>query len=131
MKVLLDTNVLVYDTVEDSPFHEKAKEIVDTNEPYVSKLVIHEFIWVMLKLNLDPNIIGAKVKEYTELCKLAEESAKVYIKALRELKARKLSTKRINDLIILFTAKENGLALATFDGRLSKLAEALGVSVVR
>ena len=130
-RVLLDTNVLVYDTVEDSPFHERAAEIVDSSEPYVSKLVVHEFVWVMLKLGLDPELVGAKVKEYLELCNLAEESKKVYLKALRELKARGLSHKRVNDLIILFTAKENDLALATFDERLAKLARSLGVSVVR
>lgn len=50
MKVQLDTNVLVYDTVEDGDYHGEAARIIDeARETYVPSIVIQEYIWVMLK----------------------------------------------------------------------------------
>ncbi|UXD21769.1 twitching motility protein PilT [Ignicoccus pacificus DSM 13166] len=132
MRVLLDTNVLIYDSVEDSPFHEEASRIVDENEIALSDLIIHEFIWVMLKLGAPPLFIREKLKEYLQELNtlLIHGSLSVYSKALKYLETEGISYKRVNDLIIVFTAKEYDLKLATFDKRLASLARRMGIEVL-
>ena len=43
MTVLVDTNVLVYDTIENSPHHDIASELIDESEdPIINSLSIVE-----------------------------------------------------------------------------------------
>ncbi|MEM1947114.1 MAG: PIN domain-containing protein [Candidatus Caldarchaeum sp.] len=45
MRLLPDTNVLVYDTVEDSMHHDKAVKIIDAaGELAIPPIVIHEYV---------------------------------------------------------------------------------------
>ncbi|MCS6768851.1 MAG: PIN domain-containing protein, partial [Candidatus Caldarchaeum sp.] len=61
MKLLPDTNVLVYDTFEDSSRHHEAVKIIDdAQEMAIPAIIIHEFIWVMLKYSVQPSTITAK-----------------------------------------------------------------------
>ncbi len=67
MRLLLDTNILVYDTIEDSEHHYDVVKIIDTaDEIFIPTIVIHEYIWVMLKLPVDIKIILIKIHEYLE-----------------------------------------------------------------
>jgi len=44
MKAVIDTNILIYDLVEDSEFHKEAGELLDSLEEWlIPSLVIHEF----------------------------------------------------------------------------------------
>ncbi|MGB9806455.1 MAG: PIN domain-containing protein [Thermoproteota archaeon] len=127
MELVLDTNVLVYDTLEDSENHEKAKRIIDEAEIFcIPSVVAHEFVWVLLKkLNLDAEFIRKKVSEYLvedPRAKYTLESPQVIGRALRKLSEDKKSPTLANDYIILETATDLGLALATFDEELKRIA---------
>jgi len=46
MKLLLDTNVLIYDTVEDSEYHDIATEIIDKAiQIFMPSIIVHEYIY--------------------------------------------------------------------------------------
>lgn len=90
---------------------------------YISSIVVHEFIWVMLKLIQVPiNFNLLKVREYLEdpRTRYILEPEKVLIEALKMLEEDKENVKEINDYIILSTAIYHNLALATFDKKLKE-----------
>ena len=133
MKLLVDTNVLVYDTVEDSRHHELAKKIIDSaKELWLPSIVIHEYIWVMLKLGVHPEFLTMKLQEYLEDRRTVyiAEDPKVLYNALKFLKEKRANIKEINDFIILFFANHYNLTLATFDRKLKENALSIGVSVI-
>lgn len=134
MKLLLDTNVLIYDTVEDSEYHAIASEIIDkATQIYIPSIVIHEYIWVMLKLLQVPlNIVEIKLHEYLDDPRTVYilESVDILTNALKMLAEDKQSVREVNDYIILSTVQKYGLILATFDEKLRKIAISRNMKVV-
>jgi predicted nucleic acid-binding protein len=134
MKLLLDTNVLIYDTIEDSEYHNIASEIIDRAvQIFIPSTVIHEYLWIMLKLLQIPlNIIEVKLRDYLEDPKTVYilEDADILINALNMLIEDKQDVKEINNYIILSTARKYNLILATFDKRLKKIAINRDVKVI-
>jgi len=134
MRLLPDTNVLIYDTVEDSEHHNRAaKPIDEAGEILIPSTVVHEYIWVMLKVvQATPNFAALKVLEYLEDPRAAYvcESIEVLTKALEMLEAAGENAKEINDYVILATALHHNLTLATFDERLKRRALDRGLEVV-
>ncbi|MEM0079998.1 MAG: PIN domain-containing protein [Nitrososphaerota archaeon] len=133
MRLLPDTNVLVYDTIEDSRHHKEAAKIIDSaGEIFMPPIVIHEYIWVMLKLSISPTVISAKIHEYLEDVRTRplHESIKVMDDALRMLEEEKAPAKDINDYIILSLTLNNNLTLATFDKELKTIALRKGAAVI-
>jgi len=133
MKLLVDTNILVYDTVEDSKHHELASNIVDSaKELWIPSIVIHEYIWVMLKLGVSAKFLALKILEYLRDPRIvySAENPEILSNALKYLEEKQVSTKEINDLIILMIAKHYNLTLATFDRKLKRTALSLGVNVI-
>uniref|UniRef100_A0A7J2U193 Type II toxin-antitoxin system VapC family toxin n=1 Tax=Ignisphaera aggregans TaxID=334771 RepID=A0A7J2U193_9CREN len=134
MKLLPDTNILIYDTVEDSEYHSIASEIIDKAiQIFTPSIVIHEYLWVMLRLLQAPlNIIEIKLREYLEDPRTVYilESIDVLVNALKMLTEDKQDVKEINDYIILSTAQKYNLMLATFDKKLRKIAINRNLKVV-
>jgi predicted nucleic acid-binding protein len=134
VKLLPDTNVLIYDTVEDSEYHSTASEIIDRAvQIFIPSIVIHEYLWVMLRLVRAPlNIIEVKLRDYLEDPRTVYmlESVDVLVNALNMLTEDKQDVKEINDYIILSTARKHNLVLATFDKKLRKAAINRNVKVI-
>ncbi len=133
MKLLPDTNVLVYDTVEDSERHIDASKILDgAEELFLAPIVMHEFVWVLLKFSVDPGTVSVKVEEYLgdPRARYIQESMGTIMGALKLLKENRLPASDINDLMILTLVTESKLALATFDNKLATLAKRKGVTVI-
>jgi len=133
MKLLADTNVLVYDTVEDSKHHELASNIIDSaKELWLPSIVIHEYVWVMLKLGVSAEFLALKVLEYLRDPRTVylAENPEILSNALKYLKEKQASTREINDLIILMFAKHYNLTLATFDKILKRTALSIGINVI-
>lgn len=133
MKPLLpDTNVLVYETIEDSPNHEEASKIIDSAGTIIlPSLVLHEYLWVMIrKLQVPLDFMVRKVDEYLSdrRVKYVTEPPQAVLDALEFL--RDSSAYNLNDFLILSTAKRYGAVLATFDTVLGRVARSLGVEVV-
>ncbi len=134
MRLLVDTNVLIYDTVEDSEYHDRAKEIIDeADEIAIPSIVVYEYIWAMYKLaRVAPEFISLKIEEYFEDPRIVflPEQLRLIHSALRMLKEDNAGLREINDYIILATALHYNLALATFDKKLIKRALKRGVKVL-
>ena len=66
MKRLIDTNVLIDETLEDSDRHEEACKLVDSSQrALLLRTVLLEYIWVMLKkVDAPPEFVMRKVEEY-------------------------------------------------------------------
>ena len=132
--LLPDTNVLVYETVEDSPHHEEAVDIIDSAAKIIlPSIVVHEYIWIMVKkLGVSPSFVTRKLQEYLEdpRTRYLTEPPPALYQALGLLEEHTASPREVNDYIILTTAMYHGTILATFDEKLRKLAQKLGVETI-
>jgi predicted nucleic acid-binding protein len=62
---VVDTNVLVYDTFEDSLYHEAAARLLDSLDRWLIPLiVVYEYVWVLKGLNVEPAHVREKLLEY-------------------------------------------------------------------
>ena len=133
-RLLPDTNVLVYETVEDSVRHSDAVKLLDSaREIILPAIVVHEYVWVMTrKLGVDPIIVAAKLKEYMEdpRTKYTAEPIHALVSALKMLAEIQASHKEVNDFIIIATAKHYNAVIASFDAKLKIYASRLGVETI-
>ncbi len=133
MKAVLDTNVLVYDTFEDSVYHEQAKELMDNLDRWIiPAIVIHEYVWVLKSLNVEPENVRDKVEEYIshQKTRIVSDNHKDILFALKILVEENLSISRYNDKVILSIALRENLSLASFDKKLRSQAKSIGVDVI-
>ncbi len=133
-RLLPDTNVLVYETVEDSPHHSEAVELIDSaDEIVLPAIVVHEYVWVMVKkLGVKPSLVAEKLREYLEdpRTMYVAEPPTVLYQALRLIEEHDTSPRELNDYIILSTATHYDAILASFDEKLKKIAEKIGVATL-
>lgn len=133
MKVLVDTNVLIYETFEDSERHAEATDIVYTNEVYIPTIVLHEYIWLLLRhFSISYAQVAAKLEQL-----LSEKNIHVICENLSDLAAGirmaaedGAKPSNINDYIILASAFNRGLALATYDRELRRAGARRAVTVL-
>ncbi|WP_338602965.1 PIN domain-containing protein [Sulfolobus tengchongensis] len=131
MKAVIDTNVLIFDYVENSEFHKEAEELLDYLEGWViPAIVIHEFIWFLKRENLDSHIDDVKAYIRNEKSEIVGETPEIILDAISILQQRKLSLSHYNDLIILSHAVKNNLPLATFDEGLKSECKRLKVKTL-
>jgi predicted nucleic acid-binding protein len=129
-EAVVDTNVLVYDTLEDSVFHEKAASILDAlGKSLLPSVVIEEFLLVLEQLRVDWELVGRKLEEilsWGELVPVVREDFEFSLSMVRE---EKISFRRFNDKLILSVAMRRKLPLLTFDAELRKEGMRHGVRV--
>ena len=128
MKAVVDTNVLVFDTFEDSEFHGKATSGLDSLDGwYLPEMVFHELVWFFRSQKIPPARAGAKVQEYltNEKASFLPSTADDVVHAATRMKAYS----EYNDLLILSAAKRLGVPFFTFDEGLAKLARRSGVEL--
>ena len=133
MRLLPDTNVLVYETVEDSARHLEACRLLDgARHVLLPSIVLHEYAWVMLKLGADPEFVSAKVEEYLRDPRMRyfAEPSTAYREASRMLIEDGAISREFNDYLILAVARMEEAVLATYDRRLKKAASKRGVRVL-
>jgi len=121
MRAVIDTNVLVYDTFEDSVYHKKAKEILDKlDEWFIPTIVMHEYIWLLKSLNIKIEDIAEKVEEYlyNEKAKLINERREDIFNAVNIIYNEGRKVAKYNDKVILSIAMNLKASIATFDKKL-------------
>ena len=133
MEAIIDTNILVYETIEDSMYHKEVVEkLKDLESLYIPTNILIEFILVMKKLKLENQIIMRKILEILEdpsitLINIAKmdfkESLRIIIRENRDMK-------EINDKIILALAKRKNLPIYTYDRWLKQQARKYRVKVL-
>lgn len=128
MSAVIDTNVLVFDTFEDSEFHAEASKGLDSIEKWhLPDIVFHELMWFFKSEDYELSRARFKVEEY-----LTHEKSVFSQCTTDDIRfASKVSNySDYNDFVILSTAKRLQLPLFTFDGELRKKAVRHGVKTV-
>ena len=129
MSAVVDTNVLIFDTFEDSELHTEAKRSLDSLERWVlPSIVFHEYVWFMRGEKLDLPFTREKVVEYLTHTKAGSVPLQVddilfSIRAIEE-------HRDYNDFLILSVAKRMGHVLLTFDEKLKRHANRHGVETI-
>jgi len=129
---VIDTNILVYDTFEDSVFHEHAAALLDGLEEWViPEIAVYEYVWLLRELGVAASDVEDKLKDYllSPKAKLVG-GGEVILAALSLIKREGVSLSRFNDKVILLLSKRFALPLATFDKRLRGQAKRVGVRVL-
>jgi predicted nucleic acid-binding protein len=127
MSAVVDTNVLVFDTFEDSDSHLEAVEALDALEEWVIPgIVFHEYVWFMKDQGVGVAETRTKVNEYLMDAKTRFRPIDADDAAFAVDNARKLG--EYNDLLIVSSAKRLGTPLLTFDKGLVRRAREFGVT---
>lgn len=126
--VVIDTNVLIFDTFEDSELHEAATRGLDSAEKWcIPGMAFHEFLWFFKGRDLKLTDAKAKVEEY-----LTNEKS-VFAPCTPddiEFAVGRMKTYRdYNDLLILSVAERMKLPLFSYDENLEKKAVRYGVAL--
>lgn len=125
---ILDTNVLIYDTFEDTVYHKEARSLLDSLlEWNVPSVVIIEFVAFLNKLHLKREDILNKLDELINDPKfnLIEVEKEDLLAALKIVEGEQLSPLRLNDKIILSVSSRRKENLQTFDKKLKREFENL------
>ena len=131
-EAVINTNVLVYDTFEDSIYHEAAASLLDHLDRWLVPLVVvYEYVWVLKGLNVSPADAREKLLEYLleERCTIVKEGVDEIRWAISTIVEEGLSLSRFNDKVLLSVAMRRNAPLATFDVRLRRQAAKLGLRV--
>ncbi len=122
MEAVIDTNVLIYEFIEDSEYHNKAKNILDTiDNIIIPEIVINEFVYVSSKLGVPFNIVKNKVLEiYNSYQIEVIEIQNDYIINIINNSINVYEFKNFNDVIISYISRIKNIPLFTFDNNLKK-----------
>jgi hypothetical protein len=129
VEAVIDTNVLVYATVEDSVHHKEVTgRLEELAKVYIPTNVMIEYILVLKKLGVDEEFIINKVMEILsdEKTRLTGITKKDFEEALRMIEKEKVDVNRINDKVILSIARRNDLPLYTYDRQLRQQESMFG-----
>ena len=132
MHGVIDTNVLIYDTFEDTEFHKRAEEVLESLDRwYVPAIVAQEYVWFFKNNGFSAGEALEALGGYAEDPRFRglSEDPGIIESALNFVVAEGLSLSRFNDAVILLHALERG-TLVTFDAKLRKLAKRKGVNVL-
>ncbi len=132
MHGIIDTNVLIYDTFEDTEFHKRAEEVLESLDRwYVPAIVTQEYVWFFKNNGFSAKEALEALRGYTEDPRFRglSEDPQLIESALNLVVEEKLSLSRFNDAVILLHALEKG-TLVTFDVKLRNLAKRKGVAVL-
>ncbi|MEM0335984.1 MAG: PIN domain-containing protein [Thermofilum sp.] len=124
--LVLDTNVLVYASVEDSEFHEESLKLLNEKDSAIPQIVVYEYVRVIAELTRDPLFVLVKIRELAEYNILCEPPHVVQ-RGLELWAKHSASIRELNDHVILALALTLNAEIATYDRKLRKLAEELGV----
>jgi len=133
VRAVIDTNVLIYDCVEDSIYHSEASDILDSLKFwYIPIIVLFEFVWFFRAEGLSIHEIYDLIIQYLEdpRCRVISIRTDIFVEALSIIRDEKLSLARINDKTIVLTAKNLKIPIATFDEKLRKQASKIGIEVL-
>ncbi|MGC8506487.1 MAG: PIN domain-containing protein [Thermoplasmata archaeon] len=133
MTVLVDTNVLIYDAIENSPHHNTASGFIDKSEdPIINSLSIVELGFVLPRYGIDNESVQRKINEllHSEYFTVSWLSGKIMEKASVFMVENKLSFRDFNDWIIAYDAYSKNVPLVTFDKILRNKCKKLGIQVI-
>jgi predicted nucleic acid-binding protein len=118
--LFIDTNVLVYASVPESPFHNAAREAIFEREQagvelWVSRQVLREYIAVLTRPQsfsspVSPDIVTSAVRQFQQRFLVAEESASVTDRLLALVESIAVGGRQVHDANIVATMQAHGIA---------------------
>jgi len=123
VEAVIDTNVLVYDTMEDSSFHEDVRDKLYRLEKWiVPSVVLEEFALVLMQLKVKESFIRDKILEIllNEKTEIATLSKQHFIDSIDIISREKVSVNRLNDKLIVSVAKAKKSPIFTYDKEIKK-----------
>ncbi|NJE10170.1 PIN domain-containing protein [Thermococcus sp. MAR1] len=132
MHGVIDTNVFIYDTFEDSEFHIEAEKVLESLDTwYIPPIVLQEFVWFFKNNGFSVDETWEVLRGYLDDPRFRglKDNPEIVRRAIELLTAEKLSLSRFNDAMILVHAIEKGV-LITFDSKFRKLGRKRGVKVL-
>ena len=133
MTILVDTNVLVYDAIENSPHHDNASNLIDkSDDPLINSLSIIELGFVLPRYGLDNESVRMKLEEllHSDYFTVSWLSSGMLEGTSTFIAENGLTFRDFNDWIIAFDAHSRNIPIVTFDKTLSKKCKNLGVKVI-
>ncbi|MCL5783691.1 MAG: PIN domain-containing protein [Candidatus Thermoplasmatota archaeon] len=133
MKTLVDTNVLVYDAIENSPHHDRASDIINKSEdPLINSLSIVELGFVLPRYGIDNDSVLMKLEEllHSDYFTVSWLTGKMLEGVFAFMAENGLSFRDFNDWIIAYDAHSRNIPLVTFDKTLSKKCKKIGIEVI-
>jgi len=128
VSAVLDTNILIFDTFEDSALHEEAHSKLDSLERwFIPSIVFHEYVWFMKAEKIELSFTKRKLAEYLMSAKTVYstiESADILF-ASQEIG----DYREYNDLLILSVSKRLSQPLLTYDKSLQETCERFEVKL--
>ena len=118
VEAVIDTNVLVYDTMEDSSYHEDVRDKLYRLEKWVvPSVVLEEFALVLMQLKVKESFIRDKILEIllNEKTEVASLSKQHFIDSIDIISREKVSVNRLNDKLIVSVAKAKKSPIFTYD----------------
>jgi len=123
VEAIIDTNVLVYDTIEDSVFHDDVRNKLSRLKRWViPTVVLEEFALVLIQLKVEEKFIKEKFSEIlssekTEVASILKEH---FLDSTNIISKEKTSFRRLNDKLIVSVAKTRKLPIFTYDGEIKR-----------
>jgi len=133
MQSVIDTNVLIFDAVEDSIYHNQAEGLLERLKTWlIPTIVLLEFIYVLSKHGIKANIIKELLLQYIEdpRARIIVVNANHILSGLDIIISEDKSLTHINDKAILQTAIKLKAPISTFDRKLRNQAKKHGVVVL-
>jgi len=130
--VYLDTNVLIYATIEqDIEKKEKSLDVIEHlvkhQELILSPLVMQEFIFTLSKLKVDRKIIEHDTAFYFNF--VSENYTKKMLEEALTLCLEEKNCKNINDVLHMKLATQYATKLLTYDSDFKKLQKHTNIEI--
>ncbi len=133
MQSVIDTNVFIFDAVEDSLYHSQAEEILDELKTWlIPTIVLFEFIFALNKQGVKARVIRELLMQYVmdPRARIVKLSVNDIISGLDTIISENKTSTHINDKTILQIAIRLKAPLSTFDKKLRRQARKFGVMVL-
>jgi len=130
LSAVIDTNVLIYDTFEDTSLHKEAKTKLDKLENWcIPAMVIHEYIWFMKAEGIDISTAKDETIRYIthEKTVIVPDDTDGILFSIENMK----NYQDYNDHVILAAAKRLNKPLFTFDRQLKEDALRIGINITK
>lgn len=132
MHAVIDTNILIYDSVEDSVHHDEARELLDTLDRWlVPTITLYEYVWFFKRQEIEAGKARELLDNYIgdPRTDVLTDDGTYTEKAIETLTRTEKSLQRFNDAVILATSVKRG-SIATFDKELRREAEENGIKAL-